>query len=262
MSFTNDFGTKPAYLLWFQQIDDAFPGGFVTDCKENSIYAVISLNIMSLKMDSTRNDTLLREITAGLWDSVLATFAIQARQTNGKIFLRFGYEMNGNWFPWGNKPRDFIAAWNHTHRLFKENQAANVVWIFSPGIVWDGAEAGRDLLAYYPGDSVVDVNSLDGYNYGDIVKDGYQLHWESFEEIFGPSILTLKTLGKPLWITETGCPSDPRRPGWMTGLFAFMDNNPCVETLVWFNSNKDNEPDFQCESDSASISAMKNWLLQ
>lgn len=171
-SFSNLYGVQPGFLLWFQQIDDDFPAAFVSFCAALSIHAVISLNIKSNNLDSIQNDTLLREIIDGLWDNNLKSFAIQAKQTGTTVYFRFGYEMNGNWFPWGGKSTDFISAWNHAHKIFQNEQANNVMWVFSPGVLWDGATVDHDLLSYYPGDSVVDINGLDGYNYGDIIKDG------------------------------------------------------------------------------------------
>jgi hypothetical protein len=40
----------------------------------------------------------------------------------------------------------------------------------------------------------------------------------------------------------------------------FMDANPCVRAMLWFDAKNGNEPDFRLESDSASLNAMRNWL--
>jgi mannan endo-1,4-beta-mannosidase len=254
------FGVSPGYVLWFQQIDDPFPGAVVAVNTARLIRTVISLNIKSLSIDSTRNDTLLKEIALGKWDSTLAAFASGAAQSGVTIYLRFGYEMNGDWFPWGCKKEDFIAAWNHAHNIFIQESAENVRWIFSPNVVWDGRTVSADLLPYYPGDSVVDIIGVDGYNFGDSYDQWH--HWQSFNEIFGLSLLGVKTLGKPLWITETGCVVDPRRPAWLEELLSFMDNNPCIDAVLWFNAYKTGEPDFRLESDSASLSLIRNWLTR
>jgi hypothetical protein len=261
-SFYTVYHKYPAYVLWFMQLDNNLPLDFISYCSDRSIRVVISLNIKSLSLSSLRNDTLLMEIASGKWDSTLHVLARQAKQVGTTLYLRFGYEMNGNWFSWGQKKQPFIAAWNHTHALFVRDSAVNVSWIFAPAALWSGADAQTDLLAYYPGDSVVDIVGLDGYNYGDIVKNGYQRHWTLFNGVFKTSLNAVKTLNKPIWITEAGCPTDSRRSAWLIDMFNFMDDNPCVDALLWFNAHKTGEPDFRMESDSASQAALKSWLAR
>ena len=140
-TLTSLFGTKPAYILWFQQIDDPFPLTVVSSNAGRAIGTVISLNLMSLHYDSLRNDTLLREIAQGAWDSTLAVFARQAKQAAVPVYVRFGYEMNGNWFPWGENPAEFLSAWHHAHRVFTQEKADNVKWVFAPGVLWDTMRA-------------------------------------------------------------------------------------------------------------------------
>lgn len=259
-SFTNRYGVTPGYIMRYQQIDDAFPVNFVNYYSAHSVGTVISLNIKSLSAGHDRNDTLLREIPKGLWDNSLRDFADQAKQTNVKIYLRFGYEMNGDWFEWGSKPKDFIAAWKYAYRIFKEEKADNVLWVFSLNVLWDGATVNNDLLNYYPGDSVVDIVGFDGYNYGDIEKDGCRLYWKSFSEIFGTSLKAVDNINKPIWITEIGCATDNRRPDWIKDMLNFMESNTCVDALLWFDAHKTNEPDFKLNSDSTTFKLVKEWL--
>jgi mannan endo-1,4-beta-mannosidase len=257
-SLTRTFGASPAYMLWFLQIDDPFPTEKVRYAADRGIRTVISMNISSLKIDQSRNSNLLGEIGQGLWDSTIAAFAQAAAIIGVPLYLRFGYEMNGNWFSWGGKPGAFVAAWRHAHALFDQAGASNVRWIFAPGVLWDGRTAQADLYPYYPGDSVVDAIGLDGYNLGDSFDKWHS--WEPFTRVFGASLRAIENMGKPIWITEVGCPSDARRPDWLTGLFAFMDDNPCVEAMLWFNAHKTGEPDYRLESDSASLAMVREWL--
>jgi hypothetical protein len=258
-SFSSLLGAHPGYILWFQQIDDPFPAAVVAGAAARGISAVISLNIKSLNLDSVRNDTLLREIPLGIWDSTLAAFAAAAAHSGNVMYLRFGYEMNGDWFPWGNKPADFVSAWNHARGIFNDGGADNVRWVFSPNVLWEDRTFEGNILPFFPGDSSVDIVGLDGYNCGDNCDQWH--HWQSFREIFGRSLRGMKTLGKPLWITEIGCVADPRRPAWIEDALFFMDNNPCVDAMLWFNAHKPSKPDYRLEADSASLTLIKNWLL-
>ena len=259
-SFIVLFTATPGYVLWFQQIDDAFPMNVVSVNAGRNIATVISLNIKSIKLDSLRNDTLLREITLGIWDSTLAIFAKQAKQAAVPVYLRFGYEMNGNWFSWGQKPAEFVLAWNHAHRIFAQEQADNVKWIFAPGVLCGGMTPEQDFFSYYPGDSAVDIVGLDGYNFGDDPLNSRQ--WQWFAEIFGESLVAIRSLNKPVWITEIGCAADGRRPDWLGHVLSFMDRNPCIEAMLWFNMCKNGEPDFRFEADSESLAALQRWLLR
>jgi Beta-mannanase len=252
------FGVKPAYVLWFIQIDDTFPATFIIGNTLQSISTVISMNIRSKKLDLVQNLSVLHEISLGRWDTTLHSFARQAAQLGTVFYFRFGFEMNINWFPWDNKPDDFVHAWNHTHKIFEEEKATNVVWVFSPGVLFDTMTFQGSILPYYPGDSVVDITGLDGYNFGDRYDIWH--HWETFSQVFGKSLIELKKLGKPIWITETGCVSDRSRPGWLEDLFQFMDANPCIGAMLWFNAKNGNEPDFRLESDSSSLECMRNWI--
>ncbi|MBN2036791.1 MAG: hypothetical protein JW768_08630 [Chitinispirillaceae bacterium] len=253
------FGATPGYVLWFLQIDDPFPVETAGLLAGRGISMVISMNLMSVSFSDARNALLLNEICNGVWDSTLAQFARDAAKVENSVYLRFGYEMNGDWFAWGGKPRMFVATWQRAHNLFRAAGAYNVRWVFSPNVLWDGRSPQQDLYPYYPGDSVVDIIGLDGYNYGDNHDKWHE--WERFGRVFGLSLQAVKDMGKPLWISETGCPSDlGRRPAWLAEVFAFMDNNPCVEALLWFNAHKSGEPDFRIESDSASLALLRSWL--
>jgi len=258
-SITGTLGAIPGFVLWFQPIDRAFPQVVVSENAFRGIGTIISMDIKSSALDSLRNDTLLKEISLGIWDSTLHAFAGQAKKTGAPVFFRFGYEMNGDWFPWGKKRAEYVSAWRHAHRLFTDDGAGNVAWIFSPNIMWDTMTVAGSILPYYPGDSMVDIVGCDGYNFGDSVNDH---RWESFEEIFGTTLLGLESLGKPLWITEIGCARDSRRLEWLYSLLKFMDVNPCIGALIWFDAHKSGEPDFQLTNDSASLAMVRSWLQQ
>ena len=255
---SDTLGIRPGYLLWFMQIDDPFPQNLAQYCDSMGISLVISLNLKSLRLNSTRNDTLLQEIVQGIWDDTLRSFARLAHTFGKTVYLRFGYEMNGNWFEWGEKRGVFTTAWRHAHDIFGQEQALNVRWVFSPAALWDNKTMSADFLPYYPGDSLVDIIGLDGYNFGDNY-DRYH-YWQDFASIFIETYGRLRQFNKPLWVCETGAPSDSRRAQWLREMFAYLDNNQCLEAVFWFNAYKTGEPDFRLESDSASLNVVRQWL--
>ena len=93
-----------------------------------------------------------------------------AKDWGHPFFLRFNWEMNGNWFPWaegvnGNKPGEYVAAWRHVHDIFTSVGATNATWVWCP-YVDPEQPSFRPLSSLYPGDSYVDWTCLDGYNWG------------------------------------------------------------------------------------------------
>ena len=117
--------------------------------------------------------------------------------------------MNGNWFPWGQKPTIFKKAWKRIYSIFRSNRAHNVQWMFSPNILAGEDPKVQNISASYPGNAVVDLIGIDGYNFGD--HYGQWHTWESYEEVFEKSIAELTSFNKPLLLSEVGCANDPRK---------------------------------------------------
>ncbi|HMC40285.1 MAG TPA: hypothetical protein VKI19_11520, partial [Acidimicrobiales bacterium] len=72
-------------------------------------------------------------ITSGQYDTYIRSVATAAKAWNGPILLRYGHEMNGNWYPWaasvnGNTPAAFVAAWQHVHHIFTTAGVTDVKW--------------------------------------------------------------------------------------------------------------------------------------
>lgn len=142
----------------------------------------------------------LAAIARGDYDFYVAAWAADAAAFGKPIFLRFAHEMNDPYrYPWGpqngNRPDDFIAAWQHVHIIFQKMNATNVLWVWSPHISMPWFEY------YYPGDEWVDWVGTAVLNYGDAAPWS---RWWSFRQIFGKSYDTLATMGKPVMITEFG----------------------------------------------------------
>ena len=252
------FGATPGYVLWYLQMGDDFPVHIAEHNKKLGIYTVINQDIASVEFTPEKNEQLLKEIVDGKWDDYLRRFARHARDLDYKVYYRFGYEMNGDWFSWGQKKRLFVTAWRHAWKIFKKEKADNVEWVFSPSVVWGDMTFEKDILPYYPGYEYVDIVALDGYNFGDNHTKYHQ--WESFYDVYSGSIAGLMNFGKPMWIAEIGCPSDPRRYQWLRDFLEFFDTNGCFEVFFWFNENKAGEPNFRIDGDDASLLVFREWV--
>lgn len=190
----------------------------------------------------------LSTISSGSFDSYLTRWATQIKALPFTIYLRPLHEMNGDWYPWGNAVNgnaagDYIAAWKHIKGVFNAIGVTNVKWVWSPNVDFP-------ILPYYPGADQVDFIALDGYNWGGN-------SWQSPEQVFGRTLDLLKPLNKPVFIGETGCPQDARKPQWITDFFTMLT----VRSLfgfVWFNYNK--EYNWRTDSSAASLAAFKKGI--
>ncbi len=210
----------------------------------------------------------LSTITAGTHDTYIRQWAQAAKAWGHPFFLRFGWEMNGNWqYPWsaqlnGNQPGDFIQAWRHIHNLFAEVGAENATWVWCPNI------SGGTTLPYasvYPGDAYVDWTCMDGYNFyntwlsSGTVFQGSGINWlyNSYQQL-----LTVAP-SKPIMIGETSSleagDGGAAKAAWITEMLrqTLPNEMPRIKALVWFNwdNNSTNHATLPIESSSASRSA-------
>ena len=84
-------------------------------------------------------NTTLAKIASGASDTYIESFAGAVRALNVPIAISFGHEFNGNWYPWGTTgttATDFVAAWQHIHKLFAAAGATNVIWIWDPNDIY------------------------------------------------------------------------------------------------------------------------------
>lgn len=173
-----------------------------------------------------------RAINNGSSDRMIASTATKLARMRRPIMLRWGWEMNTNWFAWGGahngrKPAGYVAAWRRLHRIFDQCGARNVAWVWSPN--WNSAPnaAWNQLRHYYPGDAYVDWVGVDGYNFAG----------ESPRKLFG-SVCATYGRRKPIVIAETAAlGSAATRARWIKQLSSFVKATPSVGAVVWFDTD-------------------------
>ncbi|MGB1254867.1 MAG: glycoside hydrolase family 26 protein [Thiolinea sp.] len=220
--------------------------------------------MISLMPKGSRNADTLAAIAAGEEDVFLHSWISSFKawresypeEQRPVILLRFGHEFNGNWYPWGNRPEAFKAAWRHVHAMFEAagaNDGVEWVWCASATDVDDY----RDIRVYYPGDDVVDWTGLDGYNWG----NNYSWSsWRNFDQVFSYAYnrLVQNYPEKPIVLAEVASaePGDQPDPSW--GQFGndndaneskdawvadmmnrIEDSYPAIRAITWFNNNKE-----------------------
>jgi hypothetical protein len=185
-------------------------------------------------------DFQLGDVISGAHDDYIREFAEDARAWGHAFFLRFNWEMNGDWFPWGegvngNQPGEYVAAWRHVHDIFTAVGAVNATWVWCPYA--DPANKFGGLGHFYPGDEYVDWTCMDGYNWASNATNPHP--WRSFDTIFKPTYLQIArhvAPKKPVLLAEmasTG--SGKAKAAWIRNMFKMLAvKYRRIRGLVWF----------------------------
>jgi Glycosyl hydrolase family 26 len=189
-------------------------------------------------------DFQLAKIAGGAFDSYIADFATEAREWGHPFFLRFDWEMNGNWFPWsqlvnGNGPGQFVAAWRHVHDIFAAVGATNATWVWCPYADTAKRIKRNPLKPLYPGDAYVDWTCLDAYNWG--LNAVNPRPWRSFAQLFDPayaSIVKKVAPSKPMMLGEFATsPYGGHKAVWIRQMFEKLPRKyPRIRALIYFDS--------------------------
>jgi mannan endo-1,4-beta-mannosidase len=196
----------------------------------------------------------LSQIIDGRYDSYIRSWAEGVKGLRFTIGIRFAHEMNSFWYPWGvfangNRMRQYVRAWRHVHDIFAQIGATNVIWIWSPNIIWNNF---TDLAKLYPGDAYVTWIGLSGY-YGSPGMTNYM----TFNTVFDRTIDELRTFtNKPLVITETGATNTSGLMArWVTQMFKELPAHPNIIGVIWYEGF--NVIDWRIADDPAAAAAFK-----
>jgi len=202
----------------------------------------------------------LTNIIGGTYDSMITTRAQAVKAFGEKFFLRWGHEMNGNWYPWAGANNGanlaatttFISAYRHIHDLFVAAGATNALWVFCPNVASVPGDSWNQWQNYYPGDAYVDWVGFDGYNWGTVQTTST---WQTFAAIAGSIYPSLAAKGKPIMIAETASAEQGGdKAAWIAGILPAMKTMfPAVKGLVWFQMNK--ETDWRVDSSPSAATA-------
>jgi len=202
----------------------------------------------------------LDEILAGTHDAMIRSRAASLKALGQKVFLRWGHEMNGNWYPWDGSHNGanaaatakYIATYRYIHDLFTAAAVTNVLWVFSPNVDSVPNEAWNQWTAYYPGDTYVDWMAFDGYNWGTVQAGS---SWRLFANLVSTIYPTLAARGKPIMIAETASAElGGDKAAWIAAMLPALETSfPAIKALVWFHMNK--ETDWRIDSTTAARDA-------
>lgn len=221
----------------------------------------------------------LQSIIDGKHDTYIRKWARGARVYGRPMMLAFGLEMNGDWFPWsgvfqgGGKtdsfgdptkadgPERFRAACQHIVRIFQQEKADNITWVFHANAGSYPKERWNDISDYWPGEAYVDWTGLSVY--GAQYKDE---DWVTFTEITNPAYHELCRLTKkPLILAEWGVaewPSKGDKAFFIREGFNKMKTKyPRVKAAVWWQERWENDDgtwsDIRINSSAKSLKAYR-----
>jgi Glycosyl hydrolase family 26 len=218
-----------------------FPWAEVIKVRRHGAIPMLSWSSASIPGGRRQRAFQLRDITSGRYDRYIRSFARKARQWGHPFFLRFNWEMNSNWFPWGvdangNRVRHYVPAWRHVHRIFDRVGARNASWVWCPYV---DLEHKYNLRRLYPGPAFVDWTCLDGYNWGPR-SPANPRPWRSFGELFRETyrrIVRGIARRKPMIIAEVASSGyGGNKAAWIRNMLAELPRRyPKVRGLVYFN---------------------------
>jgi hypothetical protein len=196
-----------------------------------------------------------RQILDGSSDRVIARVARKLAGMKRPILLRWGWEMNGDWFEWdgshnGDDPAGYVKAWRRLHRIFREQGADNVAWVWSPN--WNSSPdtSWNRFQRYYPGDDYVDWVGVSGYDF----------YSESPRTLFS-AVCAAYGERKPIILSETAAVDHGRgsKAAWIKKLSSWVEDTPAVGAVVWFDTDtQDDSPhNFRPDTDSAALAAYR-----
>jgi hypothetical protein len=199
-------------------------------------------------------------IASGKHDAYLRDWGVALAKWGKPVYLRYGHEMNGDWYPWSdgvnsNASGSYVAAWKHVHEVLTAQGTTNVQWVWSPNVPYTGSVA---LPSLYPGANYVDAVALDGYNWGTGTDWST---WTSPSTLFGNGLAQMRAIapGKQIMIAETASTEiGGSKATWNRELVSYLQAQKDVSAFIWFDFNK--EADWRIASSSSSADALKAAL--
>ncbi len=191
-----------------------------------------------------------RSIVDGAHDDLIRKQADAIRAVHQPVLLRMRWEMdrpNLRAEMWSGP--DYIAAWKYVRKIFTEERATNVSWVWCPTA--EGFMRG-DAPAFYPGDDQVDWTCVDVYA-------GQK--FEPIGTLMGPFLQFAAQHPKPIIIGEFGVAKawgSTARAAWLTDAERTFKANQQIKAITYFESDpvgSGPKKQFQLTGDPPAFSA-------
>jgi glycosyl hydrolase family 26 len=256
-----EVGVRPSLVGLFVKLDQRFRAAdLARQVGPTGMVPLVTLEPWSVTARPGDLDPAygLASIVRGDHDRAFRDIAEQLRGYGKPVYLRFGHEMNGTWYPWaesvnGNRVGEYVAAWRHVHDLFVAAGADAARWVWAPCVLGGPAGDEARLRGLYPGDRWVDLVGLTGYGHG-----------PSAPQTFDRTLAALRGLSRrPVLLAEVGAEGPDKRQ-WLRSFGPWLDANPDVYGFVWFNTSPQTVPgatgDYRIDDTAAHLEAFRAML--
>lgn len=238
VKFKSDFGKKPDIVMIFIDWGSRIPSSVIRDVEAAGSILLVTWEPWNAK-DKTAID--FNGLLGGREDVYLTSFADQIKGMKKPVWIRFGHEMNGDWYPWSSSKigsKTYIAAYRYVKDFLDRQGVRNAKWIFSVNA--EDVPPDNRFEDSYPGDRYVDLIGIDGYNWGTTKSWS---RWMSFREIFyGRYQEIVDQFKKPVVITEFASSSQGGdKAHWIKEAFETMRSMKRLKGCVLFNVDKETD---------------------
>jgi len=241
-------------LLWPSQDVSALTD-FPMDAVKNIYQAGMTPSIAwSPLYGDKKNQQMIsfNEITNGSYDPYLKKFSEGVKQLDFPLIIRFAPNINDEkTYAHADTYSVNLSLYKETYQylidFFRKQNIKNIYWVFSVSTN-DSEKIDRSRLAkFYPGDHLIDIIEMDGFNHGiEVRANQWDSRWQGFDTIFGTLYHELKALApyKPIIISETIFVQNEKdkdaRNEW---IIQALDTCKAWEIVafVWFNENAEHD---------------------
>ena len=222
------------YQAWGDGPEHQFPGQVLRNLHKGDYLPLITwepwLSAFS-RWNGQEPRGSLRLIADGAVDDYIRAWAQQAVRFGRPLLLRPGHEPTNPWYSWspqqGNSAADYRQFWARLRRIFAEEGARNVLFVWTP--------FGLAENDWFPGAAAVDWIGFDIFNYGGLSQQGTWLDFYSLTKLYYDAY---RSLGPPLMIAEAATSSaGGNKADWIRDMFQAVaqDNFSHLRALVLFD---------------------------
>jgi hypothetical protein len=289
MAYEHTVGKSAAWVYfshnWYKS--RAFPLITATWIRERGSIPFIRLMLRDASEKKRNHIFTLKKILKGTFDDDLREWAHAAKTFGTPMFVEYGTEVNGNWFPWNGKwngggakrgygdktfpngPERFRDAFRHIVQLMRNEGASNIAWVFH---VNDGdfpKKEWNNFERYYPGDAFVDVLGVSVYGAQTPLDD----YWEEFSPNMDAAYqrLALLSSNTPIALLEFGVTKNSplgNQAEWAATALSNIVNGrwPRLAGFSWWNEfwQNDKHPEhdttMRVQDNPALANAFRHWV--
>ena len=239
-------GYKFAFILRYQSLDTEPPTTPLKSAYADGRFLELSMETTHTDAnnamhpgDTRINQDLMYDILDGKFDEHFREYGRALKDFGHPVLLRFDNEMNGAWCWYsatyaGMDTNIYKAVWRRVHGLFDEVGVDNVLWVWNPNDISLPNSKWTHPLMYYPGDDVVDIIGLTGYNAGTYFPGDT---WREFPDIYRSLYADYSAwFDKPFMIGEFGANSiGGDKAAWIDRMFREMPQFPRIKVAIWWS---------------------------